>query len=91
MASEGKQISRVQVNAGGPSASFDLNVDIMKAVIMVCFIAYFLYSQNEFARLHTEIASLESQLGEANLLISQMFADYHKIASAVETAVEMMG
>ena len=44
--------------------SLDLlgNFNVWQVAVMVAFIAYFLYSQHEFALLHTEIQALQAQL-----------------------------
>lgn len=67
--------SHVELNAGGPSAKFNLNVNVMNTILVVGFIAYFLYAQHEFASLHMEIATLEAKLTECMEIVTSILVE----------------
>ena len=52
----------VELHSGGIGGKITGHVNVTNAIVIVTLIAYFLYTQHEFASLHAQIDELQTEL-----------------------------
>ena len=65
--------AQIELHSGGVGGKISGSVNIAQAIIITILVVYFIWTQHEFASLHTEIGTLEAALRNCTDLITKYF------------------